>query len=179
MSDVEVIDDYPSHFSSYNRRKHRWVRGDWQILRWLRSRVPDFSGQIVANPISLLSQWKILDNLRRSLFEPSLLLLFLGSWLYLPQSPVYWTAAAVAVLFLPAWSRLLFAIIRSLARVFVTRRRLLEWETAAEAESGARGKATVDFYLEWTPWIASAIGMRCGPFAQPLSRPPRRFFSFG
>jgi cyclic beta-1,2-glucan synthetase len=205
VSDVEVIDDYPSHFSSYNKRKHRWVRGDWQILRWLLGRVPDFNGQVGRNPISLLSQWKILDNIRRSLFEPSLLLLFLGGWLILPQSPVYWTVAAVAVLFLPAYTRLLFAlfripfdrrgfvawagdtaatflkentmalfslvfllhqalvlidaIVRSLARVFVTRRKLLEWETAAEAEAGLRPKATVDRYLEWTPWIAVLIGV--------------------
>ena len=34
-TDVEVIDDYPSHYSAYTRRKHRWVRGDWQIVQWL------------------------------------------------------------------------------------------------------------------------------------------------
>ena len=33
VSDVELIDDYPSHFSAYCRRRHRWMRGDWQILR--------------------------------------------------------------------------------------------------------------------------------------------------
>ncbi len=35
VSDVEVIDDYPSHYSAYTRRKHRWLRGDWQIVEWL------------------------------------------------------------------------------------------------------------------------------------------------
>jgi len=35
VSDIELIDDYPSHFSAYSRRKHRWVRGDWQIMEWL------------------------------------------------------------------------------------------------------------------------------------------------
>ncbi len=35
VSDIEVIDDYPSHYSAYNRRKHRWLRGDWQIVNWL------------------------------------------------------------------------------------------------------------------------------------------------
>ena len=44
VSDIELIDDYPSHFSAYSRRKHRWVRGDWQIMRWLLPRVPDFHG---------------------------------------------------------------------------------------------------------------------------------------
>jgi len=36
VSDIEVIEDYPSHYSAYNRRKHRWLRGDWQIAGWLR-----------------------------------------------------------------------------------------------------------------------------------------------
>ena len=75
VSDIEVIDDYPSHYSAYNRRKHRWLRGDWQIVGWLLSRVPDESGRRVPNPISLLSRWKILDNLRRSLVEPATFLL--------------------------------------------------------------------------------------------------------
>ena len=51
-SDIEVIEDYPSHYSAYNRRKHRWLRGDWQIVQWLTSAVPDESGARVGNPIS-------------------------------------------------------------------------------------------------------------------------------
>ena len=61
-TDIEIIEDYPSHYSAYNRRKHRWLSGDWQITGWLFSRVPDESGRKVPNPISLVSQWKILDN---------------------------------------------------------------------------------------------------------------------
>ena len=41
VSDIEVIEDYPSHYSAYNRRKHRWLRGDWQITAWLFPHVPD------------------------------------------------------------------------------------------------------------------------------------------
>ena len=51
ISDVEVIDDYPSHVSAYSRRKHRWIRGDWQILLWLLPWVPDASGHFVRNPL--------------------------------------------------------------------------------------------------------------------------------
>ncbi len=78
VSDIELIDDYPSHFSAYNRRKHRWVRGDWQILRWLWPRVPNFNRDLIPNPISVISRWKIFDNLRRSLIEPALVILLLG-----------------------------------------------------------------------------------------------------
>ena len=67
VSDVEVIDDYPSHYSAYNRRKHRWVRGDWQIVSGWAGRVPRRSWTARAQPYFVLSRWKILDNLRRSL----------------------------------------------------------------------------------------------------------------
>ncbi len=84
LTDVEVLDDYPSHYSAQNRRKHRWVRGDWQILRWLLDRVPNDAGQLVQNPTSNISRWKIFDNLRRSLVEPATLLLLVLGWLWLP-----------------------------------------------------------------------------------------------
>ena len=42
-TDIEVIDDYPSRYSAYSRRQHRWLRGDWQIVQWIFSRVPDES----------------------------------------------------------------------------------------------------------------------------------------
>ncbi|MBX9601770.1 MAG: hypothetical protein K2X35_12225 [Bryobacteraceae bacterium] len=54
VSDIELIDDYPSHFSAYSRRKHRWVRGDWQILRWLKSSVPDAQGRLILNPTGVI-----------------------------------------------------------------------------------------------------------------------------
>src|SRR5262249_8670756 len=101
-TDVQLIEDYPSHYSAYNRRKHRWMRGDWQITGWLRPRVPDELGRWVRNPLSVLSQWKILDTLRRSLVEPSLFLLLIFGWLLLPGRPGMWTLAAITILFLPA-----------------------------------------------------------------------------
>src|SRR5580698_4635672 len=84
VTDIEVIDDYPSHYSAHTRRKHRWLRGDWQITRWLFNTVPDESGRSVPNPIGTVSRWKILDNLRRSLIEPITFLLFVFGWFFLP-----------------------------------------------------------------------------------------------
>ena len=84
VSDIEVIEDYPSHYSAHNRRKHRWMRGDWQIAGWLLPLVPEESGRRVPNPLSVVSRWKILDNLRRSLVEPATFALFLLGWLCLP-----------------------------------------------------------------------------------------------
>ncbi|MGH9328548.1 MAG: glucoamylase family protein [Terriglobia bacterium] len=106
VSEIEVIDDYPSHFSAYSRRKHRWVRGDWQILRWLLNHVPDYSGKPVPNPLSFLSRWKILDNLRRSLIEAATLALLLGGWFYLPGGAAYWTVATLILLLIPSYLQL-------------------------------------------------------------------------
>jgi len=112
VSDIELIDDYPSHFSAYSRRKHRWVRGDWQILRWLFPKVPGYDGRKVRNPISLISSWKIFDNLRRSLIEPNIVLLLLAGWFYLPGGALYWTAATLSMMFMPVYANLLFSILR-------------------------------------------------------------------
>ena len=113
-TDIEVIDDYPSHYSAYTRRKHRWVRGDWQIAQWLFSRVPDESGKFVRNPISTISRWKILDNLRRSLVEPATMVLLVAGWLGLPGGALYWTLVTLFILFVPPFIQLIFGLGRSL-----------------------------------------------------------------
>jgi len=115
-SDIEIIEDYPSHYSAHNRRKHRWLRGDWQIVEWLRSRVPGEAGNQVPNPISIISQWKILDNLRRSLVEPATFLLFVLGWLVLPGTPLFWTLATITILLIPVWFRCLFDLVRAVVQ---------------------------------------------------------------
>jgi hypothetical protein len=112
-SDIEVIEDYPSHYSAYNRRKHRWMRGDWQIAEWVTAHVPEESGVRVPNPIPLVARWKILDNLRRSLVEPATLLLLLFGWLLPVGSHLYWTLATVGILFIPSWFELVFRMVRA------------------------------------------------------------------
>ncbi len=80
LSDVELFETDPALYSSDVKRRTRWIRGDWQILRWLLPRVPSPAGRSVRNPLSALSRWKIFDNLRRSLVPAAatLLLLFLA-----------------------------------------------------------------------------------------------------
>jgi cyclic beta-1,2-glucan synthetase len=113
-SDIVIIEDYPSHYSAYNRRKHRWLRGDWQIVEWLTNRVSDESGTRVPNPISLVSRWKILDNLRRSLVEPATFALLLFGWLMMGH-PVLWTFVTICILFVPAWAEFVFGLVRATA----------------------------------------------------------------
>ncbi len=80
VSDAELIDSIPAQYYAYSRRQHRWVRGDWQLLRWLFPIVPTVDATR-RNPLNLVSWWKIFDNLRRSLVSPSLLLLLAVGWL--------------------------------------------------------------------------------------------------
>ena len=104
VSDIEVVDDYPSSVLAHARRQHRWVRGDWQILLWLFPFVPTRTG-LARNRLPLISRWKILDNLRRSLIAPTTVALFVLGWTYLPGSPAVWTLATIALLtFSPALS---------------------------------------------------------------------------
>ena len=184
LSDTELFDDFPARYHAYARREHRWVRGDWQLLPWLGRRVPTPKGWR-ANPLPLLERWKLLDNLRRSLVPPALLVLLVLGWSILPGSPWLWTATALAILALPLFQSLLGsmvdsvrgrslsalaqwagglpavlgqvvldmtflayrgvflldAIVRTLARLFLTRRKLLEWETAASTEQRLQGRA--------------------------------------
>jgi len=97
VTDIEVVDDYPSSVLAHARRQHRWVRGDWQILWWLFPIVPTRSG-LRRNRLPLVSRWKILDNLRRSLMAPATVALLLLAWTILPGSPLLWTAAVLAAL---------------------------------------------------------------------------------
>ncbi len=79
VSDTELIDGYPSNYISWSKRQHRWTRGDWQLLPWLRSRIRNKDHASIRNPLSFLDKWKIADNLRRS-FQPvaSVLILTAG-----------------------------------------------------------------------------------------------------
>src|SRR5258708_28789596 len=116
VSDVEVIEDYPSHYMAYNRRKPRWLRGDWQITEWLLPLVPEESGHRVPNPLSVVSRWKILDNLRRSLVEPATFLLLLVCWAVLPGRRWAWTLATLGILLLPAVCQLGFDLVHTLLK---------------------------------------------------------------
>lgn len=203
VSDIEVVDDYPSHCRAFSSRKHRWVRGDWQILFGLLPRVRNSSGQLQPNPLNHISRWKIIDNLRRSLSECATLVVLLCGWLVFPEAAPRWTLAAVAILLFPmyfpllvavltagkVWFRVEFwrslwadfvlatyrifvrlvflchqsfidmdAILRSLVRMKFTRKKLLQWETAAEAELAGRGHGLVDFYLQCSLLFTIIIG---------------------
>ena len=100
VSDITLIEDYPSTHAADVARRHRWTRGDWQIASWLRRRVPG-APTPARNPISGLSQWKVLDNLRRSLVPIALMALLVVGWT-LPGAALVATLAVLGILIVPA-----------------------------------------------------------------------------
>ena len=198
LSDVQLYEEYPSRYAADVSRRHRWIRGDWQIAQWLLPRVPGPDGRLCTNPLTLLSRWKIADNLRRSLVPAALTLLLLLAWLVWP-SAWFPTAAVLGVVLIPslcaatvhllqksvdvtlgqhlaavgrsailhltqaaftfaclpyeAWFSL-DAIGRTLWRLLVTRRRLLEWNPSG-GSGGSERDSLADSYR--TMWIAPVL----------------------
>ncbi|MDF1530129.1 MAG: cyclic beta 1-2 glucan synthetase, partial [Sedimenticola sp.] len=107
VTDVDLIEEHPESYAIEASRRHRWIRGDWQLAGWLLPTVPGPEQSKGAkagrqsNPLSALSVWKIFDNLRRSLVSPALLALLVGGWLFGPGPAWFWTLLVLAVVFLP------------------------------------------------------------------------------
>ena len=204
VSDVTVFEDHPSRYLVDIMRRHRWARGDWQLLPWLLPWTRDAEGKVQANQLSALSRFKLSDNLRRSLVAPALLALVVGGWTVLPGGSGWWVALAVLLLALPALLSTLFAlmrkavdvplamhvrnqadacasqlsqlglsliflpfeaaiqadaVVRTLCRLLITRRRLLEWTTASDAERSSRTSLAQVTLAMWVqPAAALAVG---------------------
>ena len=185
VSDIEVIEEFPSEYDVAAARNHRWARGDWQLLPWLLGRGD--AARRETRRLSLLAAWKMLDNLRRTLSAPCTLAALVAGWLLPLPVSLHWTLFVVGVLALPAllpifegivprgprvtfrsygvglgkdvglalWQVGLMvcflahqawlmadAIARTLYRLFVSHRKLLEWVTAEQSQAlGPRSPA--------------------------------------
>ena len=101
LSDVQLYEEYPAGYSMDVSRRHRWIRGDWQIARWLLPRVPGPDARLQKNPLSMLSRWKIFDNLRRSLTAAAMTVLLLVGWTVL-SATWFWTLAVIGIILIPS-----------------------------------------------------------------------------
>ncbi len=101
VSDITLVEDFPARYAADVRRRHRWMRGDWQIARWLWPRVPGPGATRLPNPIAPLARWKIFDNLRRTLMPMALTALLILGWTVVEGAARPWTWMAGAILFLP------------------------------------------------------------------------------
>jgi cyclic beta-1,2-glucan synthetase len=215
-TDIVLYEDYPPSYLAFARRLHRWVRGDWQILPWLRQRVPGARFDYLPNRLAWIDRWKIIDNLRRSLLPSALLLLIVSGWTWLPGHPFIWTLFAILApaghLFIDVatglvrerwrlspdlsrnlsedvgrWLLLLVflphqaavtadAIVRTLIRVTLTKRHLLEWTTSAHSAASIANSVALSWSemaiapLTALATAAALLHWRPGalPFAAPL-----------
>ncbi len=101
LSDVQLYEEYPSRYSADVSRRRRWIRGDWQIAQWVTPGVPGPDARLQKNPLTMLSRWKIFDNLRRSLAPAALTLLLLLGWTVLP-SAWFWTLSVMGIILIPS-----------------------------------------------------------------------------
>ena len=186
VSDIEVVEGFPSRYDVAAARQHRWARGDWQLLPWIlgrgrRSRRGRGATAIADTraAIPLIGRWKMIDNLRRTLSAPAAFLALIAGWTLAPACAWIWTGFILATLALPpmlpfltglvprrlgiskrshvravgadlaaAGSQVAMlvtllahqaflmsdAIARTLYRLFVSHRLMLEWVTAAQAK---------------------------------------------
>jgi cellobiose phosphorylase len=200
VSDVELYEDNPSRYDADVHRRHRWIRGDWQLVGWLLPWVGDAEGRLRGTGLSSLSRWKLFDNLRRSLVPATLTSLFLVSWAVL-ASAWLWTLALLGILLLPPVLATLLdalrkpeemrldqhlaaaarttglrlrqtavafvflpheayytvdAVVRTLGRLLITRRRLLEWNPSLDVERRGAADLLASFRLMW---IAPALAL--------------------
>ena len=201
LSDVQLYEEYPSQYSMDVSRRHRWIRGDWQIASWLRSEVPAAGGRQQKNKLSWISQWKIFDNLRRSLVPAALTLMLIMGWAIM--SPVWlWTIMVIGILLIPSTGEILLellrkpgdvllrqhfvtvlrqarrhffqtlytlvclpyeaffsldAIARTLWRMFVTHKRLLEWNPSSNQTSHSSNSFAASCRSMWIAPLLSLV----------------------
>ena len=186
VSDIEVVEEFPSRYDVAAARQHRWARGDWQLLPWILGCAHGSSSDRGATAIPdtpaaipLIGRWKMIDNLRRTLSAPAAFLALIAGWTLAPAAAGIWTGFVLATLAMPAMLPFLTglvprrlgiskrsharavgadlavaasqiamlvtllahqawlmsdAIVRTLYRLFVSHRRMLEWVTAAQAK---------------------------------------------
>lgn len=91
INDIILYEKIPSDFETDMKRRHRWVRGDIQILEWAFGHVPAQHEKRTKNPLTALSRWKIWDNVRRIFIPPIALLTLITGWFYSPH-PWIWTS---------------------------------------------------------------------------------------
>ncbi|MGE6741068.1 GH36-type glycosyl hydrolase domain-containing protein [Allorhizobium pseudoryzae] len=196
VTDVELVEDFPTRYEVEVSRQHRWARGDWQLLPYILDPM---------RGVTALGRWKMIDNLRRSLTPIAWFFSSVLGWYFMdPLGALVWQILLIFSLFvaptlslitgiLPRstdivprahfyslWSdvrsanaqvalRIVFiadsafmmldAIVRSVYRLFVSRKLMLEWRTAASIQSSAQGSPQEYYRSMWHAPVAAVLGL--------------------
>ncbi len=136
LSDVQLYEKYPTLYSTDMKRRHRWIRGDWQIAAWCLPWVPGADHRWRRNPLDALSRWKIFDNLRRSLFPVAVTALIILSWLLLPDAG-WWTLIVTGIIILPGLVSNFWNILHKPKDVILMHHVIVSGRSAGNAAIGA------------------------------------------
>ncbi|MDX3928377.1 MAG: glucoamylase family protein [Shinella sp.] len=196
VTDIELVEDFPTRYEVETSRQHRWARGDWQLLPYIFG---------PSSGVSMLGRWKMYDNLRRTLIPVGWLVASVMGWYYMePWQALIWQIVLIFLLFVaPTLSlvsslmprrsdivarahvhsvlseiraanaqvalRIVFiahsaalmadAIIRSLYRLLVSRKHMLEWRTAAQVHSSAGGDIRSYYRSMWQAPALAAVSV--------------------
>jgi cyclic beta-1,2-glucan synthetase len=220
VSDIEVVEEFPSRYDVAAARQHRWARGDWQLLPWILGHRRSAKSGPDLSAIPAIGSWKMIDNLRRSLSAPATFIALLAGWTLPSASARVWTGFILATIAIPALLPFVIgidpraagisqrsrfrtigtdlkaalslialvvtllthqawlmadAIVRTLFRLFVSHRLLLEWITAAQAKVGPR-LDLIGFCRQMAGGIALALAAAllvawAKPNAWPIAAP--------
>ncbi len=201
VSDIVLMDGYPSSYASFKTRLQRWIRGDFQIVQWTQNRIITQKEIKKENPLNTLSRYKIIDNLIRALTPIMTLLSFLYIFIFHFFLPIK-TAGTLLLLTIslliptlldwisrivykkegqsyqktfyqriPSWVASmergiltimalpdkaiysLKSICKTIYRLTVSKKHLLEWTTAEEAEKLAKN----DIFSYYKSMISNVI----------------------
>ncbi|MBQ9833453.1 MAG: hypothetical protein IJO48_06970, partial [Clostridia bacterium] len=186
MSDVALYDSTPATFISWWKRSHRWIRGDWQLLPYLWFNIKNADGAWKKNPLSVLSRWKMLENIRKTMLCSGILytvivIPYIGMGFYalialaafLEDIVIEFVEFIIALfksrkerynaggLFIERINTILRSIVqlstlpyetmqtgdamtRAIYRMFVSHKKLLEWQTASQ--SAGKTLTIIEYY---------------------------------
>lgn len=171
--DIVLYDGEPSTFFSWWKRRHRWLRGDIQLLRFIFGKE--------RSQTDCLARYKIIENVRRGAFNISV---FIGIMLGCILNSTMLLSVSFAAFFIDPIVSIVCGVIglmrqrsalkpivllirrrlmelctlpyaflcdidawvRALTRMLFTHRGLLEWQTAAMSER--KGNADLSFYIK-------------------------------
>ncbi len=212
VSDIEVVEEFPSRYDVAAARQHRWARGDWQLLPWIFGRGPRSAGDRHRRAVPLIGRWKMLDNLRRTVSAPCVFLALLAGWMLPLSAAAAWSGFVVATFAIPAlipplvglvprrlglsqrrhWHTVAVdfslallqvallstlvahqawlmadAIARTLVRLFIGHRRMLEWMTAAQSRTSARLNRRGSYQ-----WMGGGVALAVGAAVVVATRQP-------
>lgn len=102
-TDIFLFEGFPESYKEYTLRMNRWIRGDWQIISWLKF------NKTKNNSFNLSDKWKIFDNLRRSTVPVFALLFLFISYLLFPSTYVF---SLVYILFVVSSSFVISYLLR-------------------------------------------------------------------